>query len=53
MPAWMSKRKIRSLTVNFQTLPDGKNYTAGKVLNVAAKQIVVKIDDSNYQKRAN
>jgi hypothetical protein len=42
-----------SLTVNFQTLPDGTNYAASKVLNVAAKQIVVHIDDSNYQKLAN
>ena len=41
-----------SLTVNFQTLPDGTNYTAGKVLNVAAKQIVVNIEDSNYKKLA-
>jgi len=41
-----------SLTVNFQTLPDGTNYAAGKVLNVAAKQIVVNIVDSNYKKLA-
>jgi hypothetical protein len=41
-----------SLTVNFQTLPDGTNYAAGKVLNVAAKQIVVNIEDSNYKKLA-
>jgi hypothetical protein len=37
-----------SLTVNFQTLPDGTNYTSGKGLNVAAKQIVVNVEDSNY-----
>ena len=42
-----------SLTVNFQTLPDGTNYAADKILNVAAKQIVVKITGSNYQKLAN
>lgn len=42
-----------SLTVNFLTLPDGTNYVAGKVLNVAAKNIVVNIVDSNYQKLAN
>ncbi len=41
-----------SLAVNFQTLPDGTNCTAGKVLNVAAKQIVVNIEDSNYKKLA-
>jgi hypothetical protein len=42
-----------SLAVNFQTLPDGTNCTAGKVLNVAAKNIVVNIVDNNYQKTAN
>ena len=41
-----------SLTVNFQTLPDGTNYTAGKVLDVAAKKIVVNVEDSNYKKLA-
>ena len=41
-----------SLTVNFQTLPDGTNCTARKLLNVAAKQIVVNIEDSNYKKLA-
>ncbi len=40
------------LTVNFQTLPDGTNYAAGKVLNVAAKQIVVNVTSSNFQKLA-
>lgn len=39
-----------TLSVNFQVLPDGTNYSASKVLNVAAKQIVVNITDSNYQK---
>jgi len=42
-----------SLAVNFQTLPDGTNYAADKILNVTAKQIVVKISGSNYQKLAN
>jgi hypothetical protein len=41
-----------SLTVNFQTLPDGTNCASGKVLNVAAKQIVVNVEDSNYKKLA-
>jgi hypothetical protein len=41
-----------SLAVNFQTLPDGTNCTAGKVLTVAAKQIVVSIEDNNYRKLA-
>jgi hypothetical protein len=42
-----------SLAVTFQTLPDATNYPATKVLNVTAKQIVVKVDSSNYQKLAN
>ena len=42
-----------SLTVDFQTLPDATNYPATKVLNVAAKQIVVKVQSNNYQKVAN
>jgi len=41
-----------SLTVNFRTLPDGTNCTAGKVLNVAAKKIVVNVEDTNYKKLA-
>ena len=41
-----------SLEVNFQTLPDGTNYTAGKVLKVVAKNIVINIEDSNYKKLA-
>ena len=42
-----------SLTVDFLTLPDATNYAASKTLNVAAKEIVVKIVSSNYQKLAN
>jgi hypothetical protein len=41
-----------SLTVNFQMLPDGTNATVRKILEVAAKEIVVNIEDSNYQKLA-
>ena len=41
-----------SLTVDFQTLPDATNYAASKTLNVAAKEIVVNITASNYQKLA-
>lgn len=41
-----------SLTVDFLTLPDATNYAASKTLNVAAKEIVVKIVSSNYQKLA-
>jgi len=38
------------LTVDFRTLPDGTSYAAAKNLSVAAKQIVVQITTSNYQK---
>jgi hypothetical protein len=41
-----------SLRVDFQTLPDGTNYAASKVLNVEAKKIVVNITAANYQKLA-
>jgi hypothetical protein len=41
-----------TLQVDFQTLPDGTNFAANKNLNVAAKQIVVNITASNYQKLA-
>jgi hypothetical protein len=36
--------------VYFQTLPDRTNYASGKILNVAAKQIVVNVVSSNFQK---
>jgi len=45
------KEKV-NLAVDFQTLPDGTSYAASKNLNVAAKQIVVNITASNYQKLA-
>ena len=41
-----------TLAVDFQTLPDGTNYAANKNLNVAAKEIVINVADSNYQKLA-
>lgn len=41
-----------SLTVSFKTLPDGTNYAASKVLNVAAKKVVVTTTGNNYQKLA-
>ncbi len=51
---WLDEETDKvSLRVDFQTLPDGTNYAAGKLLNVAAKQIEVKIVSSNYQKLAN
>ena len=45
------KEKV-TLAVDFQTLPDGTSYAANKNLNVAAKQIVVNITASDYQKLA-
>ena len=41
-----------TLQVDFQTLPDGTNYAASKVLNVEAKKIVVNITAANHQKLA-
>jgi len=41
-----------TLAVDFQTLPDGVHCMASKVLNAAAKEIVVAITSSNYQKLA-
>ncbi len=41
-----------ALQVDFQTLPDGTSYAAIRNLNVAAKQILVKISGSDYQKLA-
>lgn len=41
-----------ALTVNFRTLPDGTNYVASNVLNVAAKKIVVNVSSEQYQKLA-
>ena len=42
-----------SLKVDFQTLPDATDYAASKILDVAAKQIIVKIVSRNYQRLAN
>jgi hypothetical protein len=51
---WLDEEADKvSLTVDFQSLPDATNYAAVKTLNVAAKEIVVKIVSSNYQKLAN
>ncbi len=41
-----------TLTVNFKTLPDGTNYVASNVLNVAAKKIVVNVTSDQYQNLA-
>ena len=50
---WLDDVKDKvSLAVDFQTLPDATNYAASKTLNVAAKEIVVKIVSSNFQKLA-
>lgn len=39
-----------TLTVAFQTLPDGTNYAANTVLNASAKQVTVQMQNMNYQK---
>jgi hypothetical protein len=41
-----------TLVVDFQTLPDGTRCVAKKVLNTAAKEIVVTITSSDYKKLA-
>jgi hypothetical protein len=41
-----------TLDVNFQNLPDGTNYAANTLLNAAAKNVQVKVTNSNYQKVA-
>lgn len=38
------------LAVNFAQLPDGTNYAEQSVLDATAKQIQVKVTNSNYQK---
>lgn len=39
-----------TLMVDFSSLPDGTNYTAKTVLNMAAKQMVVTTLNTNYRK---
>jgi hypothetical protein len=38
------------LEVDFQTLPDGTNYAATTALNAQAKSVVVRTQNSNYQR---
>jgi hypothetical protein len=37
-------------TVNYSMLPSGQVYMAQAIVNYPAKQVVVQIDNSNYQK---
>jgi hypothetical protein len=46
------KEDVVTLAVVFQSLPDGTNYIASTTLNAAAKQVVVKTTNTNYQKLA-
>jgi hypothetical protein len=39
-----------TLEVDFQTLPDGTNYAATTILNASAKQLQVRVQNSNYQR---
>lgn len=41
-----------TLAVDFRNLPDGTNYVASTTLNAAAKEVVVKTTNGNYQKLA-
>ena len=42
-----------TLNVQFATLPDGTNYPAQEVVNLASKGIQLTVTNSNYQKLAN
>jgi len=46
------KDDVVTLAVVFQSLPDGTNYVASTTLTAAAKQVVVKTSNTNYQKLA-
>jgi hypothetical protein len=46
------KDDVVTLAIVFQSLPDGTNYVASTTLNAAAKQVVVKTTNTNYQKLA-
>lgn len=46
------KDDVVTLAVVFQSLPDGANYVASTTLNAAAKQVLVKTSNTNYQKLA-
>lgn len=46
------KDDVVALAVEFQTLPDGTNYVGSTTLNAAAKQVMVKTTNTNYQKLA-
>jgi hypothetical protein len=46
------KDDVVTLAVEFASLPDKTNYVASTTLNAAAKQVVVKTSNTNYQKLA-
>jgi hypothetical protein len=50
---WLEKpdKKV-TLTVTFQSLPDGTNYAAETVLSIPGDKVEVRIENSNYQKVA-
>jgi hypothetical protein len=50
---WLEKpdKKV-TLSVTFQSLPDGTNYAAETVLSIPGDKIEVRIENSNYQKVA-
>jgi hypothetical protein len=41
-----------TLTVNFQSLPDGTNYAAETVPSIPGDKIEVRVENSNHQKLA-
>jgi hypothetical protein len=44
------EKDVVTLQVQMGSLPDGTNYTQQTILSAAAKQLVVKTTNSNYQK---
>ena len=48
---WLEKPEQKvTLTVSFQSLPDGTNYAASTVLSIPGDHLEVRIENSNYQK---
>jgi len=49
--SWMDDPKdAMNLTVQFSKLPDGTNYTSNTTIDGVAKQLMVTMQNSNYQK---
>jgi hypothetical protein len=50
---WLHKPDEKvTLSVTFQSLPDGTNYAAQTVLSIPGDKIEVRVENGNYQKLA-